>query len=122
MNPHLESPSENRSETLAVTEENLETSEISISRYRRVLYFVARRVLGNHKDAEAAVQSCLLSISRSTPSFKHEGSFRSWLVRVLIDETLTILRKNRIKSTMCLEVARESFAFSVPPKMGNSAA
>lgn len=104
MNPHLESRSENRSETLAVPEENLETFEISISRYRRVLYFVAYRVLGNHRDAEAAVRSCLLSVSRSVPSFEREGSFRGWLVRVLIDETLAILRKNRIKSSMCSEV------------------
>jgi DNA-directed RNA polymerase specialized sigma24 family protein len=122
MNPHLESRSENTSKISATTEEGLEISEISISRYRRVLYFVAHRVLGNHKDAEAAVQSCLLSVSRSAPSFEREGSFRGWLVRVLIGETLAILRKNRVRSTTCSEVVRESFAFSVSSKMGNSAA
>ena len=101
MNTHLESWSDNRREALAVSEEYLESFETSISRYRRVLYFVAHRVLGNHRDAEAAVKSCLLSVSRNAPSFEREGSLRGWLVRVLIDEALAILRKNRIKSIMC---------------------
>ena len=101
MNTHLESWSDNRREALAVSEEYLESFETSISRYRRVLYFVAHRVLGNHRDAEAAVKSCLLSVSRNAPSFEREASLRGWLVRVLIDEALAILRKNRIKSIMC---------------------
>jgi len=83
MNLHLESLSENRSETLIVSEEHLESFRISILRYRRILYFVAHRVLGNHGDAEAAVENCLLSVSRNVPSFECKGSFRGWLVKSL---------------------------------------
>jgi DNA-directed RNA polymerase specialized sigma24 family protein len=114
MNPYLESWSENRRETLAVSEEYLETFEISISRYRRVLYFIAHRVLGNRRDAEAAVKSCLLSVSRNVPPFEREGSLRGWVVRVLIDEALAILRKNRIKSIMCSEAVPKSPHLSLP--------
>ena len=108
MNHHLESWSENRTEALAVSEEYLETFELEVSRYRRVLYFVAHRVLGDHRDAEAAVQGCLLTVSRNVPSFEREGSLRGWLVRVLIDEALAMLRMNRIKSIMCSEVVPKS--------------
>jgi RNA polymerase sigma-70 factor, ECF subfamily len=96
MYPTSESRPENRSETVAVSQVDLETFEIWFSRYRRLLYFVAFRVLGNHRDAEDAVQRCLISASRDVRSFEHEGSFRGWLVRVLIDEAVAILHKNRI--------------------------
>ena len=96
MNPNTRS--ENRIEAFAVSQADLKTLEMRISRYRRLLYFIAYRVLGNHTDAEQAVQSCILTIPRNVPSLEHEGGFRAWLVRVLINEALAILRKNRVRS------------------------
>lgn len=61
------------------------------SRYRRLLLFVAQRVLGNPDRADMAVENCLYSASRHAPAFDCEGSFRSWLVRMVIDEALAIL-------------------------------
>jgi DNA-directed RNA polymerase specialized sigma24 family protein len=92
--------SENKSEAVAVSQADLTTLEMWISRYRRVLYFVAYRVLGNHTDAEDALQSCMQSIRRKIPSLEHEGGFRASVVRVLIDEALVILRKNRLRSSL----------------------
>jgi hypothetical protein len=74
---------------------SLETLDILFSRYRRVLSLVAYRVLDNHAAAEIAVQNCLLAVSGNVPRFEHEGAFRSWLVRVLIDEAVAILNKTR---------------------------
>jgi DNA-directed RNA polymerase specialized sigma24 family protein len=92
--------SENKSEAVAVSQADLTTLEMWISRYRRVLYFVAYRVLGNHTDAADAVQSCMQSIRHKIPSLEHEGDFRASVVRVLIDEALVILRKNRLRSLL----------------------
>ncbi len=92
--------SENRVEAFAVSQADLKTLEMWVSRYRRVLYFVAHRLLGNHTDAEEAVQSCIRSIPRKVPSLEHEGGFRAWLVRVLISEALAIRHKNRFRSLM----------------------
>jgi DNA-directed RNA polymerase specialized sigma24 family protein len=60
-----------------------------------VLSLVAYRVLGNHAEAEDAAQNCLRTVSDNVPKFEHEGAFRCWLVRVLIDEAVTILAKQR---------------------------
>jgi RNA polymerase sigma-70 factor, ECF subfamily len=78
---------------------NLETFDVLLSRYRRVLYQVAYRVLDNHEEAEDAVRNCLRAASYNAPRFESEGAFRSWLVRALIDEALAILHKERIGST-----------------------
>lgn len=78
-------------ETPGNSQSNLEALEVLFSRYRCTLSFVAYRVLGNRHLAEIAVQRCFLSASRNVPQFESEGAFRSWLVRVLMDEALRIL-------------------------------
>jgi DNA-directed RNA polymerase specialized sigma24 family protein len=60
----------------------------------RLLDFIACRILGNQSTATIAIQNCWKSASRKPPHFEYEGAFRSWLVRVLIDEALAILRES----------------------------
>ena len=57
------------------------------SRYRAPLDFLAGRILDDERAAEA-VQGCWLAASRNPPLSVREGAFRSWLVRILIDEAL----------------------------------
>jgi len=64
---------------------------VRAARYRRLLYFVAHRVVGNPDRALIAVENCLLAASRHVRAFDCEGAFRSWLVRLAIDEALAIL-------------------------------
>lgn len=60
----------------------------------RILHFIACRVLGRSERAEEAVKNCWQTASRRPPRFEHEGEFRSWLLRVLIDEALALAREN----------------------------
>jgi hypothetical protein len=87
--------SEDEDKILSNLQGNLEALDVLFSRYRRTLLLVAYRVLGDHNQAEAedAVQRCLQSASDNVPQFGNEGAFRSWLVRVLIDEALLILQE-----------------------------
>jgi len=65
------------------------------SRCYGLLQFVARRILGSSAGAEGVIENCRVKASQSCPEFDQEGAFRSWLVRVLIDEALAVLRMNR---------------------------
>jgi DNA-directed RNA polymerase specialized sigma24 family protein len=71
------------------------TFDSRFSRSRRLLYFVASRILGDSEHAEKAVHNCYFSASREPHDVAHEGAFRSWLVRILINEALAILRQRR---------------------------
>jgi len=71
------------------------------SRYRPLLYSLARRVLGDKPGAENALENCWRTASGHPREFAYEGAFRSWLARVLIDEALAIVRKNREPSCLC---------------------
>jgi DNA-directed RNA polymerase specialized sigma24 family protein len=59
--------------------------------YRGLLHFVACRVLRSCEGADEAVERCLLNAGGDRHEFECEGAFRSWLVRILIDEALLIL-------------------------------
>jgi DNA-directed RNA polymerase specialized sigma24 family protein len=78
--PVLESSADNRISSYA-----------RAARYRRLLYFVSHRVLGNSDRAAFAVENCLVSAARHVTTFDDEGAFRNWLVRLALDESLAIL-------------------------------
>lgn len=63
-------------------------------RCNRLLHFIAGRILGDPEQAQKAVENCHRSASARAPQFEYEGAFRSWLVRVLIDEALVLLRQS----------------------------
>src|SRR3981081_1009105 len=76
---HLKPDGESREDITA-------TFELQFSRCSRLLQFVARRILSCVQEAEEAVKNCLLTASRNPPAFSSEGAFKSWIVRILIDE------------------------------------
>jgi Sigma-70 region 2 len=67
--------------------------EARFSRCHQTLHFLACRVLGSPEQAQEVVENCRITASRNPPTFESEGAFRSWLVRILIDEALAIVRQ-----------------------------
>jgi len=65
----------------------------------RTLHFIACRVLGGSERAEEAIGSCWRIASRHPQQFEHEGEFHSWLLRILIDEALVLLRERAYART-----------------------
>ena len=62
------------------------------ARSRSLLHFIACQVLGGPEGAHVAVWNCWRRASHNPPTFSHDGAFRSWLLRVLINEALAIRR------------------------------
>ena len=77
--------------------------EDRFSRCRPLLQFLAWRILASDEEVEEAVQNCRISASRNPPRFEYEGAFRSWLVRILIEEALAILRQNKANLPLSAE-------------------
>jgi len=59
------------------------------------LYRSAFAVLRNREDAEDAVQDCWLRAYTNLKSFQGRSSFSTWLIRIVINSALMILRKKR---------------------------
>ena len=69
--------------------------DVRFWRSYRMLRFIACCVLGDPEHANKAVENCWHTASRRAPRFEHEGEFRSWLLRALIDEALALLRNSQ---------------------------
>jgi len=72
-----------------------ETFEKMVRQDERRLYRVAMCYTGNPTDAADAVQEALLRAWTNRQSLREEQLFSTWLVRILINECKTLLRKRR---------------------------
>jgi DNA-directed RNA polymerase specialized sigma24 family protein len=84
-----------RNEGIPYLESDPKIFEDRFARCRRLLHFLATRILGSEDEAGDAVRNCRAAASRNPPSFESEGAFRSWLARILIDEACALLRRKQ---------------------------
>jgi RNA polymerase sigma factor (sigma-70 family) len=56
--------------------------------HNRRLYRIARSILRNNADAEDAVQDAYVSAFTNLASYRGEGTLKSWLSRIVINESL----------------------------------
>jgi hypothetical protein len=59
------------------------------------LRYIANRILNSKEAAEEAVMNSFFIASCSPLQFRDEGAFRSWLIRILIDEALLLQRETK---------------------------
>jgi RNA polymerase sigma-70 factor, ECF subfamily len=65
-----------------------------VVKYERIAYNVAYRILRSSHTASDAVQEGFIKAFRALPSFKN-GSFRSWLMRIVVNTCYESIRLNR---------------------------
>jgi RNA polymerase sigma-70 factor (ECF subfamily) len=63
--------------------------------HRGLMYSEAFRILNNAPDAEDAVGGAALALVRHLGSFRGESRLQTWLVRVVRNAALNVLRKRR---------------------------
>jgi DNA-directed RNA polymerase specialized sigma24 family protein len=83
--------------TLARRKEG-DTFDERFSRLHKTLHFIACRILADRETAAFAVESCRRKASQNSSGFESEGAFHSWILRLLIDEALSILRPGQFEA------------------------
>jgi RNA polymerase sigma-70 factor, ECF subfamily len=71
--------------------------------YSSLLYRTAFRQLGNHEDAEDAVQDALLSAFRHLSQFEQRSQMSTWLVRIVINAARMRLRKRPRQAALSID-------------------
>ena len=66
-----------------------------VERAERTLYRVSRSLLSSDADCRDAVQEALLKAWQRRDSLREAAYFRTWLVRILINECRMLRRRNR---------------------------
>lgn len=63
-----------------------------VARYRRDVYRIARRMTGNHDDADDVAQETFLRAYRSLARFRGDATLRTWLFRIALNLTINLGR------------------------------
>ncbi|MFY0651967.1 MAG: RNA polymerase sigma factor [Cyclobacteriaceae bacterium] len=70
-----------------------------------LMFSVCRRYINDHDTAQDVMIKAFMVVFQKLSQFRHEGSFEGWVRRIMVNESLTWLRKHK---TMYLEVEIES--------------
>lgn len=70
---------------------------ILAKKYLDKIYWHARRMLGNHLDADEVTQEVLIVIYNKIKSFNYESSFYTWVYKITSTRCLNFIRKQNIK-------------------------
>lgn len=92
--------------TSAFTSPRKESAAVVLERELEVLYRVARRMTGNDTDAEDIVSQTLLNAYKNWDRYDGRHA-RSWLIKILHNEWLYLLRKRRTRNETDLEATSE---------------
>ena len=68
-----------------------------VRRYQEKIYWVCRRVMGTHEDADDVVQDVFVRVYESLSKFRGESEFYTWLYRIATNTSLNALRKKKLK-------------------------
>jgi RNA polymerase sigma-70 factor (ECF subfamily) len=73
----------------------LSAQEELYRRYVRAMLNTSYRILNNREDAEDAVQEAFVKAFRNIHSYRGDASFGSWLKRIVVNQSLNILKKRK---------------------------
>src|ERR1700746_1647748 len=99
--------------------------EFLVKRYEARTFSVAFRITRNREDAQDVVQQSFCKAFVHLDSFQEKSSFSTWLTRIVINEGLMCLRKNRSRREIYLDDVKsepeELFPAEIPDRGKNPA-
>ena len=81
-----------------------------IDENRLSIYRVARGILNNKEDIEDALQNTIIKSYEKIGTLKKDEFFKTWIIRILINECNLILRRN--KKTIFLDKLENEESYS----------
>jgi RNA polymerase sigma-70 factor (ECF subfamily) len=70
--------------------------------HQRTIYWHARRMLGNHLDADEVTQQVIITMYTKLKKFKFNSSLSTWLYKVTQSRSLNLIRRNKVKQLFSL--------------------
>jgi RNA polymerase sigma-70 factor, ECF subfamily len=74
-----------------------------INKYKHKIYWHARRMTGNHLDADEVVQEVLLVMYKKLKYFKFKSALYTWIYRIVTTRSLNYLRKRSLRKVFSFD-------------------
>jgi RNA polymerase sigma-70 factor (ECF subfamily) len=68
-----------------------------VLKYQQKIYWHARRMTGNHLDADEVVQEVLIVLFEKLKDFQFKSSLYTWIFRITATRSINFLRKKNLK-------------------------
>jgi len=65
-------------------------------RHQKRIYWFARRIVGNHEDADEVTQETFVKAFLSLGDFRGDASFFTWIYRIALNYSLNTVRKRQV--------------------------
>ena len=74
-----------------------------VQRYRERVYWIARRTVIDHDDADDITQEVFVKVHSALKNFRKESTFFTWIYRITVNITLNFLRTKKTKQLLRLD-------------------
>jgi len=74
-----------------------------IRKYQQKIYWHARRMTGNHLDADDVVQEVLLVLYSKLKNFKFESSLYTWIYKITSTRSLNLINRRKLKEFFSID-------------------
>lgn len=71
-----------------------------VNKYRQKIYWHARKMTGNHLDADEIVQEVMLVIYRKLKDFRSDSSLYTWIYKITSTRSLNLIKSRKTKKTI----------------------
>lgn len=86
-----------------------------VIRYQEKIYWVIRRMVNNHDDADDITQEVFIKVYSALHEFRRESNLFTWLYRIAMNYSLNHIKKVKTRNTTTLELVQNT----IPDKHAN---
>ncbi len=74
-----------------------------VNRYKQKIYWHARRMTGNHLDADEVVQEVFIVLYTKLKDFQFKSSLYTWIYKITSTRSLNFIKKRKVKELLGFE-------------------
>lgn len=74
-----------------------------VLRYKEKIYWIVRRMIPDHDEADDVTQNVFIKAYQSLGTFKGDSSFYTWIYRIAVNLSLNEIRRKKIRRTFSID-------------------
>ena len=78
-----------------------------VRRYQQQVYWVIRKMVNSHDDADDLTQEVFIKIYSALKDFRKESNLFTWLYRIATNYSINHIRKAKVRNTVSFEIVTE---------------
>ena len=74
-----------------------------VNEYQKKIYWHARRMVGNHDDADELTQQVIIVLFNKLKTFRFDSSLKTWIYKITLTRSLNFINKKKVRNFFRLD-------------------